>query len=228
MTSPLPPIALHLTALNVEEVQVDEALKLLSDEERKRADRLKIEKKRRQFIIGRAFLRRTLAGVCGCTPEELTFCYGDDGKPALTPPFASVSFNASHSGEWYLLAVSRDLVLGIDIEKERSNLDYVRVAERFFSPAEREQLAGFPESDRQLAFFRGWTRKEAYLKALGSGLRFPLDQFVVDLGPSARLLANMRVAGEPERWQMQEIDVPDGYRGALVYEGARRTSVPQP
>lgn len=210
-------VDIWLTSLNDPTLNLEEGLTLLSNDERKRADRLKVEKKRRQFIIGRSFLRTSLAGYLNLSPQELTFTYGKDGKPVIVDE--ALSFNASHSGEYYLLAVTKSRTIGIDIERERDNLDYLRVAERFFSPEERAELASIPPTQQQLAFFRAWTRKEAYLKALGSGLRFPLDQFVVSLGAESKLLANHRQARELERWQMVEVDVPDGYQGAIVIEG---------
>ena len=216
-------IDIWLTPLNDPAIDLDNRLTLLNADERKRADRLKVEKKRRQFIIGRAFLRTTIANYLNLAPEEINFTYGPDGKPAIENN--CVSFNASHSGEWYLLAISKDRILGIDIERERSNLDYIKIAERFFSPEERLELAAIPSEEQQLAFFRGWTRKEAYLKALGSGLRFPLDQFVTSLGTTPSLLANHRLDGEVARWQMMEVDVPEGYQGAMVVEGLNEIEV---
>lgn len=175
---------------------------VLSPDERDRAGRFLRPIHRDRYAAGRAWLRRVLAGYLGRSPSEIAFAYGQHEKPALAGGPGWLDFNLAHSEEHALLAVSPGFPVGVDIEVLRPVDE--KLPQRFFAPGEVAALAALPAAARQAAFFRCWTRKEAYLKALGSGLATPLDAFEVTLGPgeAARLL---RVAGKPDEaaaWQM--------------------------
>jgi 4'-phosphopantetheinyl transferase len=194
----------------------------LAEAERTRAARFTFERDRRRFVVARAALRSVLGRYLGLPPGQLAFTFGEHGKPALEEAFASLGFNLSHSGEIAVVAVGWQRAVGVDVEQWRSLPDLDRLAARVFARGELAALAAVAESERARAFFRGWTRKEAFIKATGRGLAQPLDRFVVSLtaGEPARFLD---IEGDPAalaRWTLHDLDTPPGYTGALVVEGA--------
>jgi 4'-phosphopantetheinyl transferase len=193
----------------------------LSDDEGARADRFSFERDRRRFICARGTLRRLLAQYLDVEARELTFSYGPNGKPALSGQFArALTFNVSHSHELALVAVGRDVEVGVDVEAVRSMDDTDNIAAKFFSAREAAQFRALPLAMRTAAFFACWTRKEAYLKALGSGLAKALDEFDVVFAPGEA--AALFVHGdehETARWSIRELSPAAGYIGALVAEG---------
>ena len=198
---------------------------VLSPDERERADRFYFERDRRRFVGVRAVLRVLLGAYLQVDARDLTFSYGPQGKPALTGRFRDgLSFNVSHSHELALLAVGPGIDIGVDVEAVRPMNDIDDIAARFFSPREADQLRSLPASVRTEAFFACWTRKEAYLKALGSGLARPLDGFDVTFAPGEpATLAVHGDHGETARWCVEALSPADGYAAALVTEGGATT-----
>ena len=190
---------------------------MLDTDELARANRFYFEKDRKHFVVARGFLRALLGRYLQLEPKQLQFSYGAWGKPALDGEFreSRLRFNMSHSHGVALYAVTEGREIGIDVEHVRPDFASDNVARRFFSPFEVDVFSELPEDDRVAAFFRCWTRKEAYIKATGRGLSQPLDGFDVSLGPAA-LLRNED--GAPERWTMIDFEVGPGYAGALVVE----------
>jgi 4'-phosphopantetheinyl transferase len=129
-----------------------------------------------------------------------------------------LGFNVSHSGELALVAVTAGVAVGVDVEAVRGMEDALRISERFFSAAERVVLAACPAAERDAAFFRCWTRKEAYVKAVGDGIALGLDRFDVSLdeGEGARFLALESDAGRAAWWSLTHVDPGPGYVGALA------------
>lgn len=126
-------------------------------------------------------------------------------------------FNASHSGEWFALAITGSgAEIGVDIEHIHPLDDMLSMARHFFAPAEVERLLAIPESERTRAFFECWTRKEAVIKATGEGVSRPLDSFEVAFG-SGTTPALLRLdARRDPQWMMASFDrVPD-YVAALA------------
>ena len=195
----------------------------LSSDEQIRAERFRFDRERRRFIVGRGTLRIILGRYLNLSPEEVEFEYRPNGKPVLSAGLlhTTLCFNLSHSGEMLLLAVTYDRAVGVDIESINLDLDVETLAERFFSPAERAELQALPTDRRLASFFSGWTRKEAYLKARGEGLTYPLDQFSVsmDCDKPARLLDVKDDPQELPRWSFYALVPAPGYIGALVVEG---------
>ena len=190
---------------------------ILDPDERARADRFHFPLDRTRFVAARAGLRRRLGQALDRSPETVRFIYGPFGKPALAHHGERLSFNLSHSGEVAVLAVATAFELGADIEQLR-DIDVPRLAAHTFAPAEAAQIASLPPADRQASFFRCWTRKEAYVKALGRGFDLPLASFTVSLAPgdAARLL---HVQGEPDeaaRWRVAHLEPAPGYVGAVA------------
>src|SRR5262249_15131305 len=128
-------------------------------------------------------------------------------------------FNLAHSHELAVYAFSRDRELGIDVEWMRPLLDAAAIAHRYFSAAENAAISSLPESERLAAFFRCWTRKEAYLQALGDGLARPLGAFDVEVSARPRLLRVSNDEPELDRWSFHDLLVPEGYSAVVVIEG---------
>jgi len=196
---------------------------LLSADERARARRFLVPRVRQHFAATRGMLRTILSGYLTADPAELTFHYSSKDKPSLAPPYAAsgISFNVAHSGGVALLAFVRGRAVGVDVERVRRNLDVQAVARRFFSAHEQEQLAVVAPEHIYEAFFRCWTRKEAYIKAKGEGLWMPLNQFDVSLasGAANALLATRPDRTEADRWSLREVAVGSGYAAALCVSG---------
>jgi 4'-phosphopantetheinyl transferase len=196
---------------------VPDSSQLLSPDERERAARFAMAHIRHRFIAARAFLRTTLAECLDRDPAELQFGYGSHGKPFLID--ADLRFNLSHSGGWAALAVARGHEVGIDIEQIRPDRALDDLARRFFSAREWAALRALPEAERCPAFFRCWTRKEAFIKLIGEGLSFPLDEFDVTLR-SDEPTALLSVRGQSDtRWAMHDVAAPTGFAAALAVEG---------
>jgi 4'-phosphopantetheinyl transferase len=193
---------------------------LLAPDELARADRFKFPRHRRRFIASQAYVRQILGRYLRQPPATVTFARTERGKPFL-PHASAVSdlrFNVSHSHEMAVYAVILNHEIGIDIERLRPMPDAAQIAARFFSASEQAALLDLPPEERNLGFFRCWTRKEAFIKAIGQGLYHPLDHFSVSLAPDAPagVLAVYAQPTEAERWSLREFQPASDYVGALA------------
>ena len=216
-------VQIWFTRLDRQSAELAQLERLLSPDELARADRLLDRFTRDRFVAGRGFLRATLAGYLGVQPADLRFAAGEHGKPWLVDEAASapLRFNLSHADGRAILAVASDREVGVDLERVLDDLPFREMAQRFYSPRERTELFSLPE-DRQLAaFFRCWTRKEAYLKGCGSGFSQPSDCFDVSLLPGhpPALLGHRAASGAASRWRIVDIPAPAGFCAALAVEG---------
>lgn len=216
----LPPGEVHVwrVALEMEPAGLEELQQTLAPDERARAARFHFSKDRRHFIAARGALRDILARYLRCDPTHLQFCYGLAGKPALAPgaQVQDLHFNLSHSQGLALYAVTRIGEIGIDVERIEVDVARERVAERFFSPQEVFALRALPAHLQPEAFFNCWTRKEAYVKARGDGLRIPLDSFDVSLTPGA---PPTFLRGAGPQWSLQALTPAPHYVAAIAAEG---------
>ena len=202
--------------------QIQSFLHNLSADEQARADRFYFARDREHFIVARGVLRAILGCYLNRMPECLSFCYGTHGKPALAGESdgETIRFNVSHSHGVALYAVTRGREVGIDLERIRFDLEFAEIAERFFSRREVAMLQSLPTEVQRQAFFRCWTRKEAYIKARGEGLSLPLDQFDLSLVPREpdAVLGTQRDPSEAARWSLQELTPAPGYVAALAVD----------
>jgi len=194
----------------------------LSVDERLRAEGFHFERDRQQFIVRRGILRKILGHYWNTEPGHLQFSYGENGKPGLAPMAGkqTIHFNVSHSDGVALFAFSRDHEIGVDIERVRGIDDVEQIASRFFSKEENDTFRILSYQKKKEAFFNCWTRKEAYIKATGAGMAYPLDQFEVSLTPGepARLLGIMEDRQAAERWSIYALHPAAGYKAALAVE----------
>jgi 4'-phosphopantetheinyl transferase len=205
-------------SLAAQTAMIDAAYQLLSPEERERASRFRVERPRNDFILTRSALRFLLAGYLKRTPQELAFRLTQYGKPLLDGPF-DLRFNVSHTEGLALLAFVRRREIGVDVERIRPEPDARKLAERFFSIHERDAMQHLRGETLQEAFFRCWSRKEAYIKARGEGLSLPLSQFDVSIEPNAsRVFLQTRPdPAEASRWVIRDLAMSPEYAGAVAF-----------
>lgn len=219
---------LLIVQLDVGPEVVQAAAALLSQAERKRAARFAFDRDRRRFTVARAVLRELLAARLGMQPESVELLDGAFGKPSLARSFSpeDLLFNVSHCEDVAVYALTHGREIGVDIEVVRDVPDRDGIAARFFSARESETFRGLNESEKTEAFFNCWTRKEAFVKALGAGLGHPLDSFDVPLLPGSvgQLLRVGTVFGNHGDWQLFSFAPLPGYVGAVAVESSKQQS----
>jgi 4'-phosphopantetheinyl transferase len=221
-------IGVPIGRVDVWSVRLDEPARagsevvVLSPDEVARANRFHFERDRIHFTRCRSALRALLASYLAIPASEICFEYLASGKPQLAAGQnpSALQFNVSHSANMALIAVGSKYRLGVDIEKIRSDVDTTTLAERFFSLRERAGLQALPDHLRVPGFFACWTRKEAFLKATGEGLSFPLADFSVtthpDLDPELEEIKGS--TNEAKQWFLTDLSVVDGFRAAVARE----------
>ena len=209
------------------ETQLLELRTWLIPSEQARADRFLFEKHRNRFIVGRARQRQLLGRYRDQSPAEVDFQYDGLGKPSFrgSQPAEGVCFNFTNSDQAGMLAVARDVELGIDLERLRPLQNLEGLAERFFTAAETEEILAAEGLTQRDLFFRCWTRKEAYLKAVGKGLTFPLNLVQVSIAANepARIVSINHDENAAAAWTLMHLDPMEGHFGALAYAGQHQT-----
>ncbi|HUM05350.1 MAG TPA: 4'-phosphopantetheinyl transferase superfamily protein [Terriglobales bacterium] len=193
----------------------------LAAEELHRAARFRFPDLGRRWTVARGALRCILAAYCDARPESLVLQTEPLGKPFLTSPSSRISFNLSHSENLALLAITEGRNIGVDIEFLRPRIDVVELSRGYLAPAELRHILALPPGEQTRAFFTCWTRKEAFLKAIGVGLSAPLDSFEVTLRPGepARLISAGSI--DPGRWNLIDVSAA-GFAAAAAVEGSVR------
>ena len=196
--------------------EVDRLRETLSERECARIKRRPDTSSQQRLAVCWGRTREILAGILDCSPAAVPVCRDPTGRPGLDDPATDLRFSLSHSGEWALLAVAEGVDVGIDIERVREDVDVGRMAKRFFTPAETQQLLAREEKSKRDAFFRTWTRKEALIKALGLGVPGALQQVSALLRPDGDLVIDPQRAG----WRIEDLPAPAGYAAALAVAAA--------
>jgi len=219
-------IVIHSFNLRCYTKQLDFFSSILSDTEIAKAKKLRFARDKNNYIISHALMRQTLADHLSCQPQDLNFHCGKYGKPFL-PESHDLYFNLTHSKDYALLAVAKGYEVGIDIEyiAEKDNL--IDLVERFFSPREYHEYQQLAANDQLIAFYRGWTCKEAFIKALGQGLSCSLDTFDVVLTPhkQATIAAINGSKSKAAKWQLYALDSITDYAAAVAWRGDFRKIV---
>jgi 4'-phosphopantetheinyl transferase len=201
---------------------VERCYAILNSDERDRAGRYRFEELRRRFVVTRGGLRILLGKYLLCAPQAVTFVYNGYGRPELDRAVhlraSSLAFNLSHAGDEVVYAVSGLPDVGVDVERHRKQDRLEALAQRYFALAEFEAWSNLSAEQRVDGFFAAWTRKEAYIKAHGRGLSYPLHQFVVSLAPGepARLIATHDEPSEAAKWRIEDVIWGAGYSAAVV------------
>jgi 4'-phosphopantetheinyl transferase len=222
-------VRLWIVRLEAFEDTFARSLAVLSPEETVRAERFHFDRDRRAFVLGRAGLRMLLASYLGTDAAAVEFVYGPQGKPALAPTLkdasSSLRFNASHSGNLAAYAFTDGCEIGVDVERHRAIPDFENIARRFFSPAETAELLELSPGDKTSGFFNCWTRKEAFIKAMGGGLSIPLDSFRVTLRPgaAARIVSLEGSNDDARRWTLYDFTPAPDFAGAIAYPDEPRS-----
>ena len=200
----------------------------LAPDEKARAERYHFERDRDRFVLARGVLRMILGRYLNLAPQDVRFSYTEYGKPYLQSESApsDITFNLTHSHKLAVLAVAHARQIGVDLEYVRPDLASESIAKRFFAGNEITALFSQPPQVRTEAFFHCWTRKEAFIKAVGEGLSYPLDQFTVAFTPESKpaLLEIGGSAKEAGRWALYKLSPGEGYVGALAVERGDMTS----
>jgi 4'-phosphopantetheinyl transferase len=209
--------------LDLPRPQLEALSAVLTPEERERAARFHAAQHRDRFIAAHGLLRQLLGDLLNLSPAALRFTQQEHGKPRLAADAAQsgLTFNLSHSGSCALLGWSWRGDIGVDIELWRTLSDEAALVRRFFSAAENAAYEALPPAQRRRGFFECWTRKEAYIKAVGHGLALPLHSFDVSLGEGvpARLLKSSAAVDDARSWSLAAVELGSGASGAVVLEG---------
>ncbi|MDQ3983150.1 MAG: 4'-phosphopantetheinyl transferase superfamily protein [Actinomycetota bacterium] len=210
----LPEDSLHVWRIDVR--RPGEGLReVLSPDETERASRFRFDRDRDAFVCTRGALRTLLGAYLGAAPEDVELAYGEKGKPEVP----TLSFNVSHAGDVAVAAFARTGRVGVDVELMRDDVELIPLARRFFTPAENEALGRLPDDELVAGFYSCWTRKEAFVKALGEGLSFELDRVDVSVHPErARVLSIDGDTSAGERWSMVSLDPGRGCAGAVAVD----------
>jgi 4'-phosphopantetheinyl transferase len=214
----LPEVHVWRIPLDSPDAVLQQFASTLSLEERARAEKFVFDRDRNAYVTARGALRQLLARYLHRQPSELQFAYEARGKPFLANPSSHqpLNFNVAHSRNIALLAFSGGPSVGVDVEFIRTDIASEEIAVRYFAAREVAELRALPPEQRPEAFFLGWTRKEAYVKALGDGLQIPLASFCVSLTPAQPAMLE---SADSSRWTLQNLSPGPGYAGALVAEG---------
>jgi 4'-phosphopantetheinyl transferase len=209
-------------SLNQDPATISELSALLAPDERTRAGKYHRPVNRDHFIVARGILRKIISLYLPISPGALQFTYNEYGKPDIAghQNDCNLNFNLSHSNDMVLYALRLEGGLGIDIEYMRDDFASLEIAQHFFAKDEVAALSSLAVEQRVKAFFNCWARKESYIKALGMGISFPLDKFVVSMAPdeAPALLKVENNDREPDRWKMYELRPGDGYAAAIIVE----------
>jgi 4'-phosphopantetheinyl transferase len=212
--------------LNQPETRVNLFFEILSEDEKRRAERFHFRHDRTHYVVARGMLRALLGFYLHKESEQLRFSYTPFGKPFLSSAEGErdLRFNVSHSRGLALYAFVDGCDVGVDVEYIRADFATEEIADRFFSRREVEVLRSLDRQVRAEAFFNCWTRKEAYIKARGEGLSHPLHQFAVSMipGEPAALLEADGGVEEVSRWSLHELKPKDGYAAAIATEKSCR------
>jgi len=198
---------------------IDELAAVLSLEERARADRFVFERDRTEYIVCRGVLRHLLSLYGGIAASDLQFEYSARGKPRLAQRFKSrIQFNVAHSRGAGLIGITCVAPVGVDVERIGPLARVSALVPSCFAPEEQAEFALLPERIQSRAFYAGWTRKEAFIKATGEGLSRALHSFVVTIAPDIcpKLLRCHHDPASAAAWTIVDLAGDHGFAAAVA------------
>lgn len=219
----LPPDEIHLWRVDLDSNTIGNSPKedLLSDDEIARARKFRFNRDRDRFVRARAALKCILARYVAYPASKISFFYQANGRPELVAAQNNIglNFNLSHAKDFAIIGVSLGRRIGVDVECYRT-LEFLEIARRYFSPSEYRQLSALPLNEHQKHFFACWSRKEAFLKALGEGIGVLLPRVSVSVAQfeSPKLIEFEGDSNAPLHWCLTDIHVSEGYAAALAFE----------
>lgn len=221
--SALPTNTVYLWTIDqrtVSAAQLQAMRQTLNEAERAKVARFRFEPLQKTAVISRGTVRIILGDLLAIPPETIQFITNAHGKPALTPP-ADLHFNVAHSGDFVLVAVAKTAV-GVDIEQIKPAVEYGMIARRYFSEWETAVFQTIPAAEQPQAFYNCWTRKEAYLKAIGTGLTTKLDSFDVEFRADRepKLLETRHAPQNVEKWRLMAVETAVNYATALAVDNS--------
>jgi 4'-phosphopantetheinyl transferase len=204
---------LALSASEIEELSVS-----LSPDEVIRASRFRFVQHQYRFIAARGILRQLLGNYLKVSPRSLIFTYSDRGKPQLAAADVALQFNISHSETYALFGFTLNHLIGVDLEYQKPMTEAVKIAQRFFSPREFKILEATPQKEQARLFFRFWTAKESYLKAIGTGLSGSLAEVevIMDESQSRYSLTLPEAHSGNTPWSLYPCSPETNYLGAIA------------
>lgn len=219
----LSPDEVHLWRLDLEpeKALLAEFEQSLAEDERARAERFHNQDRRARFILARGCLRLILGRYLRQSSQAIRFAYHENGKPFLEAGEGSqIQFNLSHAHHLGLLAVCPNLAVGVDVEYMQPGLEIIKIARRFFAPAEAAAIEALPENLQEAACYQVWTCKEALLKARGVGISTGLSRVEVRLRPGEppQVIQDLEQGTGGSLWRLELLDPGPGYSGAVATE----------
>jgi 4'-phosphopantetheinyl transferase len=191
---------------------------LLDNDEQSRAQRFKIPQKQARHIEAQGRLRIILGEATDTAPEQLRFSRHAHGKPYL-PDFPDFAFNLSHTADRMAVVMSRGCRVGIDIESCKPRTNLAALADKCFGPEEKSYWQALPEAEQLHSFYRFWTRKEAFVKAVGQGISLGLHHCVIDPSHPEKMLRVPASCGVAGNWSLYDLDIGDDVCGTVAVDG---------
>jgi 4'-phosphopantetheinyl transferase len=189
--------------------------RILDQAEQHQANAFKNEQLRRRYVEIHARLRILLGNAVNANPEQLRIHKAEYGKPYLAD-YPELAFNLSHTANKMVVAIAYDCELGVDIELCRARENLAALVDKCFAEEEKSHWQQLPESQQTYAFYRFWTRKEAFVKATGRGIALGLEQCVINPENPKELLRIPKDYGLASGWLMQDVDLGESICGALA------------
>ncbi len=213
-----------LCNLKVDKKNIPVLSKNLSSEELKKADNFHFEKDKNSYIISHSCLRLTLSKYLNIKPTTIKFKENKYGKPFLHKEInKDLRFNLSHSGDFCLIGITLNDKIGVDIEKIKPEFSSLEIAEKYFSKKEFTELSCLPEPKITEAFFTFWTRKEAFIKAVGNGLSIDLKSFDVTLSPTKPEITRIENQSNISNWHLYNLPINENYFAAIALYGKEKS-----
>jgi 4'-phosphopantetheinyl transferase len=208
-----------LFSIDPKDYRENEFLSILSPEEQAKSKKFHFSVDQKKYVISHGIMRKIIASYIPCHPKEIQYRHNAYGKPELHMPSCDIHFNLSHSEKLGALAIATRPI-GTDIEHLKPLEDYISLTKHFLSEKESNYFEQLTFANQHQAFYRAWTKKEAYIKAIGMGLSYPVEQITICLDEHPQILedrvnpdnaANLSIVSFEHEDYMGAIAIPKNY-----------------